>query len=177
MWDRRNPAPLAGSNRAGVGSDEERGPNTTDWRRALARRGITVAKKAETYRLLDGDDLSSLAADIDANGLLNPLVLWRAKDGDPWQLADGRNRCAAMAMLMEGDLQIEGAISLADRREGVPIEPLIRSLNIERRHLSAEGKRARITELLITNPTRSDRAIAQETGASHLINSPDGDAP
>jgi hypothetical protein len=163
MSQKANPVPLAGGNRAGIG-DAGRRSDTTDWRETLARLGITVAAKADSYRLLAGADLSSLAADIDANGLRNPLVLWRAKDGDRWQLADGRNRCAAMSTLVEGDLQIEGAVSLADRREGGRIEDLIRSFNIERRHLTPDERRALIAEVIVTDPMRSDRSIAVETG-------------
>jgi hypothetical protein len=152
---------VAGEQRGARTTLDERAP---DWRAILAKLGIEVAKKADSYRLLEGSDLHSLAANIDANNLIHPLVLWRAKDGDPWQLADGRNRCAAMATLVEGDLRIEGAICLAERHEGGRIEDLIRSFNIERRHLTPDERRARIAEVIVADPTRSDRSIAVETG-------------
>jgi ParB-like chromosome segregation protein Spo0J len=134
------------------------------WRAVLAGLGIKVHPAADRFRLLEGQALQDLAADIERHGLRHPPVLWRAKDGDPWHLADGRNRCSAMALLVEGDVQIEGAICLADRREGGDLNALIRSLNVERRHLSAKEKDDRIAELLVADPTRSDRQIATETG-------------
>jgi DNA-binding Lrp family transcriptional regulator len=142
------------------------GAGAPDWRQVLDRAGIAVAEPADRFPMLGETELDSLAKDIDAEGMRCPLVLWREKEGDPWQLADGRNRCAAMGRLVEGDLRIEGAIGLADRRTGVDLGALVHSLNVERRHLSAEEKRARIADRLRADPTRSNRAIAAEIGLS-----------
>ena len=51
-------------------------------------------------------------------------------------------------------------------REGDP-DKLSRSLNVYRRHLSIEWKRKLITGVLKADPTKSDRAIAQQLNEEH----------
>jgi hypothetical protein len=169
MWDRRNPAPLAGGNRAGIGSDEERGPDTTDWRQALARRGFYVHAAADRFDLLDDDEIARLAADIEEHGLRSPLALWRPAPGAPPLLLDGRNRVRAMLRLPDADLLLDGALGGANVYEAERTGPLafVISANLLRRHLTPEQKRALIAEFLKADPSRSNRSIAAITQASH----------
>lgn len=46
--------------------------------------------------LLSGDDLDAFTEDIKANGLLQPLRLWRETEDSELVLLDGRNRLAAL---------------------------------------------------------------------------------
>jgi hypothetical protein len=140
-----------------------------DWRAALAQLGVLVHVEADRFDMLSDAELGELARDIDANFMTDPLRLWRESDAAPWQLVDGRNRVAAMARLVEGDVRIEGAISLAIRYEGDQIKPrlFVRSVNVNRRHLSPERRRQHVADLLDETPTLTDRAMGKELGVDH----------
>src|SRR5215831_4796917 len=99
------------------------------------------------FPLLEGVEFDELVADIKANGLHEPIVLY---DG---MILDGRNRYRAC------------------REAGVPVttvKPDIKdptayviSANIRRRHLTAEQKRDLIAKLIKAAPEKSDRAIGK----------------
>jgi hypothetical protein len=141
-----------------------------DWRKALADLGVSVHPAADRFDMMSSTDLDELARDIGKiDHITSPLSIWRETPASPWQLLDGRNRIAALARLSNGEERIAGAVSVANQYEGERTDPLafVVSANIVRRHLSAEQKRQLITELLKTDPTRSDRATAAIAHVHH----------
>ena len=94
--------------------------------------------------------LDQLAADIRAIGLVNPILLAAAGE-----VVDGRN-CLAAACEIAG---VEPRFDYL--RDGQDPLSTVVSLNIDRRHLTAEQKRDLLVTLVKANPERSDRATAQ----------------
>jgi hypothetical protein len=74
--------------------------------------------------------LHELGNDIKANGLKNPIIVWRGEDGEEW-LIDGRNRLEAMELV-----RIELDPSRIECVAGGNPVSLIQTLNLRRRHLS-----------------------------------------
>jgi len=136
------------------------------WDEMLRQRGVTVHPAATAYRLLSGDALDRLAADIDRNGLKIMLRLWRATDTDPWQLLDGRSRVAAMATRPDCVDMIAGALTTAETYTGGDPFALVSSFNDERRHASIEDRRESARLLLQMDPSRSNRQVAKDSGLS-----------
>lgn len=85
---------------------------------------------AEMFPLMPDDELEELAADIKANGLINPIVLDR--EGT---LIDGRNRLEACQRA-----SVAPVYTLLDRQDPVAF---ILSSNVNRRHLN-KGQQAMI---------------------------------
>lgn len=122
---------------------------------------VKVHPAADIFPMMSDAELDTLATDINEDILRVPLSLWRAHEGADWQLLDGRNRVAAMARLVDGVARIEGAIGFANTYEA-HVDPWAFAIaaNILRRHLDAEQKRKVIADLVLADPTRSNRAIA-----------------
>src|SRR5262249_48606719 len=124
---------------------------------------------ADMCPLTEGAEFDTLVADIKANGLREPIVLFEGK------ILDGRNRyraCPAAGAepdFIEGDGGLPGTISICHLTGsswmGDAAEYVI-SANIHRRHLTAEQKREIIAELLKADPSKSDRQIAKTVKAS-----------
>jgi ParB-like chromosome segregation protein Spo0J len=110
---------------------------------------------AGIFPLMEGAEFDALVADIKANGLHYPIILY---DG---QILDGRNRYRAC--LAAG---FEPAVRNGDNWIGDPASFVI-SRNIRRRHLTAEQKRGLITKLLKADPKKSDREIGRLTKADN----------
>jgi hypothetical protein len=120
------------------------------------------------------DGLKALGEDIKAHGLKTDIVLWSATDKDdaPVYLLDGRNRLDAMAAVgllrlrkdddnygcLAEQPSCKGYIRVV---EGADPYALVFSLNIHRRHLTAEQKRELIAKLLEADPNKSDRQIGR----------------
>jgi ParB-like nuclease domain len=102
---------------------------------------------ANLFPLLEGSEFDELVADIKANGLVEPIVVFEDK------ILDGRNRYRAC--LAAG---VEPAFCpfMGDD----PFAYVI-SLNLRRRHLTAEQKREIVAALLKANPERSNNATAK----------------
>ena len=111
----------------------------------------------EMFPLLEGDEFDNLVEDIEANGLLEVITV---KDG---QIVDGRNRYLA-CKTARYEFKDEDFVELP---EGVDVLAFIVSKNIQRRHLTADGKRQVIAKLLESNPNSSSRAIAFLVRCSH----------
>jgi len=60
---------------------------------------IPIHPAAECVRLMDADELASLAASIEANGLRDKIILGRINGGSVAFLVDGRNRLRACDMV------------------------------------------------------------------------------
>jgi ParB-like chromosome segregation protein Spo0J len=108
---------------------------------------------ANLFPLLEGSEFEELVADIKANGLVEPIVMFEDK------ILDGRNRYRAC--LAAG---VEPAF-----RPFMGDDPLayIISLNLRRRHLTAEQKRELIAGLIKAAPEKSDRQIAKTVKVDH----------
>jgi hypothetical protein len=109
---------------------------------------------AGIFPLMEGAEFDALVADIKANGLHYPIILYDGK------ILDGRNRYRAC--LAAG---FEPAVRNGDNWIGDPASFVI-SRNIHRRHLTTEQKRDLIAKLLKRDPSKSDRQIAETVKAS-----------
>jgi hypothetical protein len=151
-----------------------------NWRKHLA-----VHPAAELFPLMAETELKELASDIAETGLRAPIVGWAV---DSQFLLDGRNRLDAMALLgllYETDDhhvgvkkwtgkqwrdQPGGRIGFAPGCEfqnfvdGDPYAIAL-SLNVHRRHLTAEQKRELIAKVLKAKPEASNLAVAKQVKA------------
>jgi hypothetical protein len=144
----------------------------------------------------DPQALRDLAKDIKERGLKSPILLWESEDHILYVI-DGRNRLDALALLgwlkpqrprgyrenradydrlvQRSPFQIDHATGEQDydsrlRYETCPddeVAALIISLNVRRRHVTAEQKRDLIAKLLKRQPESSDRTIGQMVKADH----------
>ena len=128
---------------------------------------IPVHPAADLFPMMGPEDLQALADDIRANGLLQPIVFYERR------LLDGRNRLDALELAgfrfgVTKDFEV-GCFDPDDKWVELPTEFLhdidpaafVISVNIRRRHLTAEQKRDLIAKLIKANPERSDRATAK----------------
>jgi ParB-like chromosome segregation protein Spo0J len=109
------------------------------------------------FPLMEGDEFNNLVEDIEANGLVEGITV---KDG---QIVDGRNRYLACKTARYKFKKND----FVELPEDADVLAYIVSKNIQRRHLTAEGKRKVIAELLKANPDKSSRAIAFLVRCSH----------
>jgi ParB-like chromosome segregation protein Spo0J len=111
---------------------------------------------ADMFPLMEGEEFNALVADIKANGLREPIVLYEGK------IIDGRNRYRAC-------LAAGRKARVFNYDKDVVKDPVayVISKNIHRRHLTAEQRRDLIAKLIAANPEKSDRAIAEQTKGSH----------
>ncbi len=109
---------------------------------------------ADLFPLMEGAEFDALVADIKANGLHYPVILYDGK------ILDGRNRYHAC--LAAG---FEPAVRNGDNWIGDPASFVI-SRNIHRRHLTTGQKSDLIAKLLKRDPSKSDRQIAKTVKAS-----------
>jgi DNA-binding Lrp family transcriptional regulator len=120
---------------------------------------------------MTADELDNLATDIAANDLIHPIVLFKASDGKPNEVLDGRCRLDAMATLADGEKRIRKALERPIYKAAPGCDPwkYVESVNDRRRHLMPEDRRERrerIARELKRGPQQSDRTIAKATGAS-----------
>jgi protein gp37 len=107
---------------------------------------------AALFPLLEGAEFRALVGDIAANGLHEPILL------DPsGRIVDGRNRYRAC---------LEAGVDLRfDRWDGQgDVEALVLSLNLHRRHLTAEQRQTVVLKL--RGEGQSTRQIAKTLGTS-----------
>jgi ParB-like chromosome segregation protein Spo0J len=110
---------------------------------------------ADIFPLMEGAEFDALVADIKANGLREPVIMYEGK------ILDGRNRyraCIAAGRRPRKYNYVEEAAKN-------PVAYVI-SKNIHRRHLTAEQKRELIAKLLAEQPEKSDREIGKIAKAS-----------
>jgi ParB-like nuclease domain len=113
---------------------------------------------ADIFPLLEGEEFDALVADIKANGLREPVVLYDGK------VLDGRNRvraCNAAGVPVRVEEHNEGCGHIGD-----PWSYVV-SKNIHRRHLTAAQKRDLIAKVIAAKPEASDRQIAKQVKADH----------
>jgi hypothetical protein len=90
---------------------------------------------ADVFPMLSEAELDALAADIQANGLRQPIVLWTPDDRTPFVL-DGRNRLDALARA--GLAESESWFQRLDVNTVADPAAFVISANIRRRHLAKE---------------------------------------
>jgi hypothetical protein len=110
------------------------------------RNEIPFHQLAELFPTVNGQELEALATDIKEHGQKHPIIMYQKK------ILDGRGRY--IGCLKAG---VEPRFETYD---GNDPDGLVVSLNIRRRHLTTEQKRALIEKLLQANPERSNLAIA-----------------
>jgi hypothetical protein len=179
MFEVREVVPIA-NNQGGPGmtvnnpvlvSQQESGARAQSWRDVLA-----VHPACELFPVLPADELKALGEDIVRNGLTSPIVLWRADPKGQVQLLDGCNRLDAIE-LVAGHVTVEGTtiIGLKDfiafdkvleLDESTDPFSYVVSVNVHRRHLTAEQKHDLIGKLLKATPDQSDRQIAETVKVS-----------
>jgi len=110
----------------------------------------------DLFPMMSEIELSELAADINKNGLLHPIVL----DHSGNLLVDGRNRQRACD-------QVGVEPTYVQLPEDADLAAYVVSANLHRRHLTGEQKRELISRLLDMDPQKSDRTIANQTKVDH----------
>jgi ParB-like chromosome segregation protein Spo0J len=130
-----------------------------------------VHPAAQLLPMMADAELGELAADIEANGMMEPIILWR-NDADELFLLDGRNRLAALARLGITNPDAAppgpgGAVKPVCIIDGGDPTTYVLSANVHRRHLNAEQKRAALAAYLKADPTVSDRTVAKDLGVDH----------
>jgi ParB-like chromosome segregation protein Spo0J len=112
---------------------------------------------ANMFPLMEGEEFDALVADIKANGLREPIIIFEGK------ILDGRNRaraCEAAGIVLRGVEHHAGCAHIGDPRAYVI------SKNLHRRHLTAEQKREVIAKLIKAQPEKPDLQIAKAVKAS-----------
>jgi hypothetical protein len=138
---------------------------------------LPVHPAADLFPMLPPDELQALGKDIKKNGLRVPIVLWAEKLGADFYLLDGRNRLDAMeatgqevAFDRHGAPEVTGCLLYGEtddydrsygHKSSDPVAAVL-SLNISRRHLTAEQKREVIAKVLKAKPGASNRQIAAQ---------------
>jgi hypothetical protein len=121
---------------------------------------------AALFPMMCEAELRELAEDIKKNGQMEPIILCHGK------VIDGRNRLAACKLAgLEpyiGEKGVDGSRKVA-AYSGEQLDPTdyVLSLNLHRRHLTAQQKRDVIAAILKANPGRSNRQVAEQVKADH----------
>jgi ParB-like chromosome segregation protein Spo0J len=130
---------------------------------------------ADIFPLMEGEDFNNLVADIKANGLHEPIVLFRG------MILDGRNRYRALqrlgittedrwkdfylSKLDDVCVGVGGETDFPKRARNKDALAYVISKNIHRRHLTAEQRREVIAKLIKAQPQKSNRQIAKAARA------------
>jgi ParB-like chromosome segregation protein Spo0J len=114
--------------------------------------GIPFHPLANRFPLMEGEELDALVADIRKHGLRESIILFEGK------ILDGRNRYRACI-----EAGAEPAYSKRFTGTQADAVAFVISANIHRRHLTPAKRREVIATLLLSDPTKSDRRIAEET--------------
>src|SRR5262245_13256590 len=134
---------------------------------------LPIHPAAELFPPLSRAELKELAADIRANGIWIPILLWFDEtQQQQCYLIDGRNRLDALEL---HGRQIVKDGDILWTKLGIPVQSVggldpwqvAISANIKRRHLTAEQKRDLIAKVLKARPEQSDQQIAEQVKADH----------
>ena len=132
------------------------------------RDALPINPAAEIMPRPTDDELRDLAADIKAHGIREAVVLFRDEDGKI-SLLDGISRLdaatlAGLPVVKDGKFNLD---RIPHRFEQGNVNPvaLVVSLNIYRRHLTAEQRRDIIAKLIKAKPEASNNAIAKQAKA------------
>jgi hypothetical protein len=113
------------------------------------------------------DELKVLGEDIIKNGLCERVAVIDGPDGKP-VLIDGRNRLDAMELVGQQFTLEVVAMRLRCQEHSQDFDPYayVTSINLHRRHLTAEQKRDLIAKLIKATPEKSNRQIAETVKVS-----------
>lgn len=139
---------------------------------------LPVHPAADLFPTLSPDELKALGEDIKRNGLQTPIIVVRSLDSDKLMLLDGRNRldaagAAGILRITDGVIEIQWPDGEFDkvprqcREDTDDLHALVMSLNLYRRHLTAEQKREVIAKIIKADPSKSNRKIAEIAKADH----------
>jgi ParB-like chromosome segregation protein Spo0J len=115
---------------------------------------------AGRFPLLNGAEFKEFVADVAANGLQEPITLYRGA------VLDGRNRYRACVQL-----KLEPRFE-EFKGDDAAAFAYVFSKNIHRRHLKTKDKRDAIAALLKIAPEKSDRQIAEMVKVDHKTVAP-----
>ena len=147
---------------------------TKRWRDVLP-----IHPAAELFPLMNDAELRELADDIEANGLLEQVIIYNDQELGCC-LLDGRNQLDALELLgwEAGGFACESLSEnqfvpclVYEHREGFVERPefdpydYVISKNIRRRHLTPDQRRELIAKVLKAKPEASNRQIAKQTKA------------
>jgi hypothetical protein len=147
-------------------------PASSSWRSTLP-----IHPAAELFPRMSPDELRALGEDIVKTGLKSPIVLWRRDSKSQPSLLDGISRLDAIEIATGSPVTV-GAPSIMAGEHFLACDTVIVldksvdpygyviSVNLHRRHLTAEQKRELIAQLLKATPEKSDRQIAETVKAS-----------
>jgi ParB/RepB/Spo0J family partition protein len=107
---------------------------------------------ADLFPMLAGDELSELAEDIKARGLLHPIVL-----DSEGRILDGRNRFAAC--------ELAGVEPTFSTYDGEDSDGYALAVNIQRRNLT-KGQQAMVAARALLVSSKSQQQAASSTGVS-----------
>jgi DNA-binding ferritin-like protein (Dps family) len=110
---------------------------------------------ADKLPLMEGKEFDELVGDIQRRGLRFPIVTFEGR------IIDGRNRARACERAGVESRYVEFDGNAED------VLRFVVSANIHRRHLNPEARRDLIKELLLADPTKSDREHARTAKVSH----------
>jgi hypothetical protein len=116
---------------------------------------LSAHRHSQLLPKMSKEEMSELVADIEKNGLQQPIVLYKG------EVLDGNHRywaCTA-AKKPSSFVEFEGTDAEA--------QSFVVRANIHRRHLTPEQRRGIIATLLKADPTQSNRRIAETAKASH----------
>jgi hypothetical protein len=127
-----------------------------DWPKfATDVNNLEFHEAANLFPLLEGPEWEAFVEDVRANGLREPIKILGGK------ILDGRNRYRACQQLLIKPRFEELIAGYTD-----PVRYVI-SLNLHRRHLTAEQRRAVIAAVLKESPDKSNRQVAGQVKVDH----------
>jgi ParB-like chromosome segregation protein Spo0J len=103
---------------------------------------LKVHPFAQTFGILQGEELNELREDIRTNGVRVPIVVNKKRD----TILDGRNRWMIATELGISNDVLAGAETFKGKDEDIPFEIL--RLNVFRRHLSEDQRIAYVSKVL-----------------------------
>lgn len=119
--------------------------------------GEVVRSRYQVMPPLTADEFLDLRADIEANGVLQPVLIDECN-----RIIDGHNRKMIAEALGITCPTIKCPPNLTDEQK----RTLAYGLNLHRRHLDREQKRTLITKSLLADPQLSNRQHAERVGVS-----------
>jgi ParB-like nuclease domain len=138
------------------------------------RDELKVHPAAEIFPPVSETELRELAADIDKNGLREPVDLYHDRETKDFYVLDGRTRLDALELLGRKICDNNGFNHEYFSRnhlevDGPQPEPwaYVVSKNIYRRHLHSKQKQELIVRLLKAGAEWSDRRVAKMANVDH----------
>lgn len=111
---------------------------------------IKIHPAANSYRMMRDDELAALAEDIEAHGLIDPIIMGRINGAKTETLVDGRNRLAACKIA-----KVEPQFQTIEFTDDDAVRAFVKSRS-ERRDLS-KGEKAMGLAFLFPEPEKGGR--------------------